>query len=288
MMIKLKSAVALLLALLLLCSCAPATPNGQPEEDENAFNFEDEMVPVEEPVVADDVETEDVLPDYDDDVDDDILPIEDPEAENDNGVVLTDPVTYTNQEVSAKNDEFMLTLLNAKDVYTTDDNIEAEAWLALIGAEELTVWSGDPIVTFTLEGDTCFNDYQGAGMTMDILMSTKFTNLEDAIFPYTKSGGWSTYTDPYRDFYSDFFSDRDSFKLPAGNYTLTVHANYSLDENDVIGTSKALSASVSFTVVGKTLEDMGYYPKEPEEQPTEEVVVTEDDALDTVPEEAES
>ncbi len=255
----LKSILAIILALTLLCGCVPAE-SGTPEEENANLN---------------DVEDSDVLPDIDDDLNDEIVPIVEPDIEDDGGVVLDEPVEYSSQMIESENDEFKLTLFNAKDRYTSDENIEIEAMVSLIAGEKLTVWSGDPILGFSLEGDTCFDNEQGSGMTMDILMSTVFTNVEDAIFPYNKSGGWSA-SDPYNAFYTDFFNDRDSFKLPAGNYTVTAYLNYSLDENDVIGTRRNLKASVSFTVEGKTLADLGYYPQEAEEQPNQEVIVEED------------
>ena len=255
----LKSILAIILALTLLCGCVPAE-SGMPEEENADLN---------------DVEADDVLPDIDDDLNDEIVPIVEPDIEDDGGVVLDEPVEYSSQTVESENEEFKLTLFNAKDHYTSDENIEIEAMISLISGEKLTVWSGDPILTFSLEGDTCFNDYQGSGMTMDILMPTTFTNIEDMIVPYQKSGGWSA-SDPYNAFYTDFFNDRDSFKLPAGNYTVVAYLDYSLDENDVIGTRRSLGATVSFTVSGKTLADLGYYPEEAEEQPSDEIIVEED------------
>lgn len=263
----LKRFIAFLLVLTLLGGCAaPNVEEGNSNDTSDGENIQ-------------------ILPDYDTDEDDEATPIIEPDVEDDGGVVPDAPsVEYSSQTVESVNDEFKLTLFNAKDRYTSDENIEIEATVSLIADEELTVtvWSGDPILAFSLSGDTCFNDGQGSGLTMDILMSNVFTNTEDYIYPYSKSGGWSG-DDPYRDFYTDFFNDRDSIKLPAGNYTVTAYLSYSLEENDVLGTRRNLSASVNFTVEGKTLEDMGYFPKEAEEKPNQEVIV-EDDVVVDVPE----
>ncbi len=260
-----KIIISLLLVVSLLCGCSSSVFS----EDNNDFPL-DANIP--------DDEISDVLPDYDTDEDDEAVSPDEAippvDFEDDGGVVLDEPINYTSQTVESENDEFKLTLFNARDRYTSDDNIEIEATVSLLAGEELTVWSGDPILTFSLEGDTCFDDYQGSGMTMDILMPNTFTNIEDYFIPYSKSGGYSA-SDPYYAFYNDFFADRDSIKLPAGNYTVTAYLSYSMDPDDVIGTSRSLSATVSFTVSGKTLEDLGYFPQEPSPLPTEEEIVTE-------------
>ncbi len=254
-----KIIISLLLVISLLCGCTSATLN----EDDLVEKIPDEA--------------SDILPDYDTDEDDEVIPPVD--FEDDGGVVLDEPINYTSQTAESENDEFKLILFNARDRYTSDDNLEIEATVMLIAGEELTVWSGDPILTFSLEGDTCFNDGQGSGITMDILMPNTFTNIEDYFIPYSKSGGYSA-SDPYHFFYEDFFKDRDSIKLPAGNYTVTAYLSYSLDDDDVIGTRRSLSASVSFTVEGKTLEDLGYFPADPEYKTDDEVITEPDVAPD--------
>lgn len=257
-----KIIISLLLVISLLCGCTSTTISHD--------DLVDEMPD----------EASDILPDYDTDEDDGGIPPVD--FEDDGGVVLDEPINYTSQTVENENDEFKLILFNARDRYTSDDNIDIEATVMLIAGEELTVWSGDPILTFSLEGNTCFNDGQGSGITMDILMPNTFTNIEDYFIPYSKSGGYSA-SDPYHSFYEDFFKDKDSIKLPAGNYTVTAYLSYSLDDDDVLGTRRSLSATVSFTVEGKTLEDLGYF-SEDSEYKTDEEVITEPDVAPDVEE----
>lgn len=270
----LKTILAIVLALTLLCGCVPA------DNDTMSPNTEE---PSEDHVHTDEC---DCAPDV-------ILPDEseqgsnihiDPDFEDDGGADLDEPpIEYTNQIVEESNDEFKLTLCNAKDTYTSDENIEIEATISLISGESLTVWSGDPILSFSLSGDTCFDNEQGSAMTMDILMSTTFTNAEDMIVPYQKTGGWSS-SDPHADYYTYFFSQKDSFKLPAGNYTVTAYMSYSLDSDDIIGTQRTLKASVSFTVLGTAFEDLEYPKSEPQPEvpPQEEVIDDETDPEDLV------
>ncbi len=259
----LKSVLALILALTLLCGCVPADTEDPMEDhvhtDDCDCAPEDVILPDEAPI-----EEDPIAPDY----------------EDDGGAVLDDPIIeYSSQTVEASNDEFKLTLFNAKDHYTSDENIEIEALISLIAGEKLTVWSGDPILGFSLEGDTCFDNEQGSAITMDILMSTTFTNMEDMIVPYQKSGGFSA-SDPNADYYNYFFSEKDSFKLPAGNYTVTAYLSYSLDDNDVIGTSRTLKASVSFTVSGIAFEDLEYPKSDSTVITTPEVEDVVDDEVD--------
>ncbi len=244
----LKSILALILALTLLCGCVPA---------DNDTLFPDTEEPMEDHVHTDDCDCapEDVIPPDEEPIEEDPIA---PDYEDDGGAVLDDPIIeYSSQTVEASNDEFKLTLFNAKDHYTSDENIEIEAMISLISAEKLTVWGSSSILAFSLSGDTCFDNDQGAAVTTAELTSTTFTNIEDMIVPYQKSGGFSA-SDPNADYYNYFFSEKDSFKLPAGNYTVTAYLSYSLDDNDVIGTSRTLKASVSFTVSGTAFEDLEY------------------------------
>lgn len=274
----LKMIISLLLIAVMLCSCveAPAVNDDVLGNDSNVHIDPD----TEEPVDSEDTPIEElpeeapiVEPDYDVDLDD----IDDP--------IYESPVEQPSQTSEASNDEFKITLHSSKTEYSSSENIEIEATISLISGEKLTVWSGDPILGFSLSGDTCFENEQGSAITMDILKSTTFTNAEDMLVPYQKSGGFSA-SDPNADFYDYFFSDFDSFKLPAGNYTVTAYLNYSLDSDDVIGTSRTLKTSVDFSVFGTAFEDLDY-PKldsivitDPESETITEDIVVEDGIIE--------
>lgn len=223
--------------LLSLCACTALDPNPIPEEEITLGNVEPEQNPDLNPApdsdgeVVYEPETEDVLPD---EADVDEVPAEDDSFEG-------------NFHKSHSNDDFTLTLSGGPSTYYLDEEIFAEATVSLTGHEALTVYSGDPILTYSLTGSTYFNDGQGGGMVATILAEYKFANTEDAIFPLTKSGGWSQ-SDPNADFYKEFFRS-EKYVLPAGVYTLTCILNYSTDPDDVLGTRKTMSISYDFEVV---------------------------------------
>ncbi len=231
-------AIILSFAMLIsLCACTVEDPTATPEEDINLGNVEPEQNPDLNPAPDSDgeviyePETEDVLPD---EADVDEVPAEDDSFEG-------------NFNKSHSNDDFTLTLSGGPSTYYLDEEIFAEATLSLTGHETLTVYSGDPILTYSLTGSTYFNDGQGGGMVADILAEYRFNNIEDAIFPLTKSGGYSQ-SDPNADFYKEFFAS-EKYILPAGVYTLTCILDYSTDPDDVLGTRKTMSISYDFEVV---------------------------------------
>lgn len=231
-------AIVLSLAMLIsLCACTVEDPIATPEEDINLGNVEPEQNPGLNPAhdsdgeVVYEPETEDVLPD---EADVDEVPAEDISFEG-------------NFNKSHSNDDFTLTLSGGPSTYYLDEEIFAEATLSLTGHENLTVYSGDPILTYSLTGSAYFNDGQGGGMVADILAEYRFNNIEDAIFPLVKSGGYSQ-SDPNADFYKEFFAS-EKYILPAGVYTLTCILNYSTDPDDVLGTRKTMSISYDFEVV---------------------------------------
>lgn len=235
---KLLAIILSLSMLISLCACTVEDPNATPEEEITLGNVESEQNPDLNPTpdsdgeVIEEPETEDVLPD-EDIISDDEVP-----AEDDSFDAFLESVS---------NDDFTLTLSGGPSTYYLDEEIFAEAYLSLIGHETLTVYSGDPILTYSLTGSTYFNDGQGGGMVATILAEYRFNNTEDAIYPLVKSGGWSQ-SDPNADFYEEFFRS-EKYILPAGVYTLTCTLDYSTDPDDVLGTRKTLSLTYTFEVI---------------------------------------
>lgn len=235
---KLLAIILSLSMLISLCACTVEDPIATPEEEITLGNVESEQNPDLNPTPDSDgeviyePETEDVLPD-EDIISDDEVP-----AEDDSFDAFLESIS---------NDDFTLTLSGGPSTYYLDEEIFAEAYISLIGHETLTVYSGDPILTYSLSGSTYFNDGQGGGMVATILAEYRFNNTEDAIYPLVKSGGWSQ-SDPNADFYEEFFRS-EKYILPAGVYTLTCTLDYSTDPDDVLGTRKTLSLTYTFEVV---------------------------------------
>jgi hypothetical protein len=64
-------------------------------------------------------------------------------------------------------------------------------------------------------------------------------------FEYQKSGSWSA-DDPDAAFWENFFSEPD-LRLPAGEYTITLHGGFGLDER-ISDNPSGLVVSLNITV----------------------------------------
>lgn len=142
------------------------------------------------------------------------------------------------------NEEFEITLYVEKDRFTADEAIGCYATLEYIGDDDsITVYSGDPLLGFGLKDDTYFD---GGYTTNSVLMPTTISKGEVVRYEFTKSGGWSA-DDPLAEFYEVFYNE-EALILPAGVYEISATTDYSLDENDMVGTKRTLTAKATVTV----------------------------------------
>ena len=110
----------------------------------------------------------------------------------------------------------------------------------------MTVYSGIPILCFSIEGDTYFNDGQGGAMVATVLKNYEFSRGEVVRFDFEKSGGFDA-NDPNADFYNEYFQS-DEAVFPSGNYTLYASFEFSSDADKVSETFFSYGLSENFTV----------------------------------------
>jgi hypothetical protein len=146
--------------------------------------------------------------------------------------------------VSVKDEMFELKLYVDKDIYKEDEIINCYSTLEYIGKEEdITVYSSDPLVGFSLKDDKYFD---GGYAVNDELITTTFKKGETVRYDYMKSGGW-TADDPNADFYQEFFSERNLI-LPSGLYEISATINCSLDIDDILGSKYTNSVVANIKV----------------------------------------
>ena len=117
------------------------------------------------------------------------------------------------------------------------------ATLEYVGEEDsITIYSGDPLVYFTIQGGR----FTGAYAISDVLMTTTLKKTEPVRFGFVKSGGYSA-DDADAAFWESWYAE-PQLVLPAGGYTVSATADGFFDENDYAGTAYKLTASRKITV----------------------------------------
>jgi hypothetical protein len=140
-------------------------------------------------------------------------------------------------------DNFIITLNSDKEIYTAADIIHIWGTLEYIGeTDTIEIWHSCPFMLFSISDGNDFNIY---GMTVDILASSVLQRGRVYHFEYQKSGGWSA-SDPDAEFWENFFNDPD-LRLPAGEYTITLHGGFGLAER-IPDSSSGLMVSLTITV----------------------------------------
>lgn len=138
---------------------------------------------------------------------------------------------------------FEIVIRTEKEAYKADEAVQCWATLEYVGdADSITMYSGDPLVYFTITGGPFTGDYA----INDILMSTTLKKGEPLRFEFTKSGGYSS-DDEDAAFWESWYAEPE-LRLAAGEYTVAATVDGSFDENDVMGTAYTLTASKKLTV----------------------------------------
>lgn len=147
-------------------------------------------------------------------------------------------------KVSSRDKNFELTLYLDSTTYTEKDLITCYATVEYIGDEDsITVYSSDPIVSFTLKDDQYFN---GESIVHTILIPITYEKGKSVQYNYIKSGGWSE-DDPNAGFYRRFYSNPELL-LPAGNYEISATIACSSDINNIPESEFQKNVTVSITV----------------------------------------
>jgi hypothetical protein len=122
-----------------------------------------------------------------------------------------------------------------KKTYRTSDKIKAWATFKYVGNKDsIKIWHASTYMVFTITDGKKFNVDGAVNM---ISKSTTLNKGELYHFDYQKSGGFDA-NGPDADFWEQFYKEKDLL-LPAGEYTITANANFSLsadvyDENNLI------------------------------------------------------
>ena len=153
------------------------------------------------------------------------------------------PMSAKQVEASSNNEEFEITLYLDKDGYADNEVIECYAELKYLGSETIVVYSGNPMLGFGVEDDVYFD---GGYVTNDSLEYTQFAPGDVVRVAFSKSGGYTS-DDPLVEFYKEYFADSE-FVLPSGVYEISANIDYSLDVDDMLGSRKRLSVSITVTV----------------------------------------
>lgn len=137
---------------------------------------------------------------------------------------------------------FTIVLHSDKALFRQDEKITLYATLTYAGPQSsVTIWHADPYLTFELVDD------HGERFTDNLakmsLSSTSLSKGQVYIHPFKKAGSYSE-SDPKANFWRRFYKDPDLY-LPAGNYTATAIASFSLHK---MAPNMAVSAKLRITV----------------------------------------
>lgn len=136
----------------------------------------------------------------------------------------------TEDYISYVNDDgvFKLTLYIEEGPYFHNEHINIFSTLEYIGNEDtIKIWHGLPFFNYKIfDGEYYFSE----GMVATILTSTILEKGETYIFPFKKSGGWSS-DDPNADFWENYYKDK-KLKLPRGEYLLSAYSDFGLTDNN--------------------------------------------------------
>ncbi len=147
------------------------------------------------------------------------------------------------EPASVSDGVFSLSVVTDKSEYAAGEAVSCHAILEYVGdANSITIYSGDPLVYFTVTGGRFTGDYA----ISDVLMSTTFRKNEPVQFDFAKSGGYSA-DDEDAAFWESWYAE-PQLVLPAGEYTISATADGFFDENDYAGTKYTLTASRKITV----------------------------------------
>jgi hypothetical protein len=151
----------------------------------------------------------------------------------------------TEQNNSVVFEDFELTVFTGKQVYKTTDIIDIWAAFKYIGyEEEIKIFHSSEYLVYTIfDGEKYYNE----GIVSNILISSVLKKGETELHSFRKSGSWSA-DEPDAAYWEDFYSQPD-LRLPAGEYTITAHVDFSLSENDIIGTRNQFKAELQITVI---------------------------------------
>lgn len=144
---------------------------------------------------------------------------------------------------SVNDSVFKLSIHTDRDEYAVGEAADIFATLEYVGgADSITIYSGDPLVYFTITGGKFTGDYA----INDILLSTTLKKNEPVRFEFVKSGGYSE-GDKDAAFWQSWFAEPQLI-LPVGEYTISATADGFFDENDYAETAYKLTASQKITV----------------------------------------
>jgi hypothetical protein len=150
-----------------------------------------------------------------------------------------------NPKLVHKGEPFEMRLNVEKTTYKEGEPIVLSASLTYTGDEkEFTVWgSSSAKVGFTL---TDGKDFDMDGASTSDLTHMKFARGETMEFPFVKSGGYGS-DDPDAEFWRAFYAEKE-LKLPAGQYLIAAHCNFSLTQ-DVVDSHYDGDVYTTITVV---------------------------------------
>ena len=154
-----------------------------------------------------------------------------------------EPSQAEEAQLSSSNEEFEITLYTDKGIYVQDEAIECYAELKYLGSDAITVYSGNPLLGFGVKDEKYFD---GGYVTNDSLEYTQFAPGETVRVAFSKSGG-DTSDDPLGEVFKEYYADSE-FVLPSGEYEISANIDYSLDVDDMLGSRRTLSVSVTVTV----------------------------------------
>ncbi len=117
------------------------------------------------------------------------------------------------------------------------------ALLKYLGSETVTVYSGNPLLSFGVKDDVYFD---GGYVTNDSLEYTEFAPGDVVRVEFSKSGGYTS-DDPLVEFYKEYYADEE-FVLPSGVYEVSANVDYSLDVDDMLGSRRKLAVMAVVTV----------------------------------------
>ncbi|MCL2637647.1 MAG: hypothetical protein FWD48_04675 [Oscillospiraceae bacterium] len=157
---------------------------------------------------------------------------------------IDEPETITEQSSSVTVDDFVLTVYTDKNIYTTDEEIEIWADFKYIGSQDsIEIFHSSDYLVYTIfDGERYWNN----GFVNTILISSILTKDVAEHHDFKKSGGWSG-DDPDAAFWEEFYSASD-LRLPAGEYTVTAHVDFSLSDENMLGTRNQFKTELQITV----------------------------------------
>jgi len=139
-------------------------------------------------------------------------------------------------------DVFTITLHTDKQEYKFLEPKDIRISMKYIGDEdEVTIYHGDPLVVFSIEGD---NGFLSGGHIHDVLINTIFEKNKEYTFAYPQiSNSFDL------DFYEALHSvhEKELQELPVGNYIVYVNLEFTIGDTDNERTE--FEGKIAFSVV---------------------------------------